>query len=206
MTHHVKQPTKRPPCLFPLEWPLHMTWIMLWNWPIDGRNWRIPLWTGWRHCFTSNSQQKTCFFFHETFVPNTWELNSEYIIWVNLKLYIYIYMGLSINRGTPKSSILIGFSIIFTIHFGGPTLIFGNTHIMIFSWYMSKPPAWISFGGSKSPTSLENRWARGASYRSMPGSQNPPNWEVSVEETWRWSNLRNGWTEKSTQRFSPKVW
>ena len=28
-------------------------------------------------------------------------------------------MGVSKNRGTPKSSILIGFSIIFTIHFGG---------------------------------------------------------------------------------------
>ena len=29
-------------------------------------------------------------------------------------------MGVSKNNGTPKSSILIGFSIIFTIHFGGP--------------------------------------------------------------------------------------
>ena len=29
----------------------------------------------------------------------------------------------------PKSSILIGFSIIFTIHFGGNTPIFGNIHI-----------------------------------------------------------------------------
>ena len=32
----------------------------------------------------------------------------------------YIDMGVSKNRGTPKSSILIGFSIIFTIHFGVP--------------------------------------------------------------------------------------
>ena len=39
-----------------------------------------------------------------------------------------INMGVSKNRGTPKSSILIGFSIIFTIHFGVP-LIFGNIHI-----------------------------------------------------------------------------
>ena len=29
----------------------------------------------------------------------------------------------------PKSSILIGFSLIFTIHFGGKPPIFGNTHI-----------------------------------------------------------------------------
>ena len=28
-------------------------------------------------------------------------------------------MDVSATRGTPKSSILIGFSIIFTIHFGG---------------------------------------------------------------------------------------
>ena len=35
---------------------------------------------------------------------------------------VYVYMGGSKNRGTPKSSILIGFSIIFTIHFGGPPL------------------------------------------------------------------------------------
>ena len=30
------------------------------------------------------------------------------------------YLGVSENGGTPKSSILIGFSIIFTIHFGVP--------------------------------------------------------------------------------------
>ena len=29
-------------------------------------------------------------------------------------------MGVSKNNGTPKSSILVGFSIIFTIHFGIP--------------------------------------------------------------------------------------
>ena len=38
------------------------------------------------------------------------------------------HMGVSKNNGTPKSSILIGFSIIFTTHFGVPR-IFGNTHI-----------------------------------------------------------------------------
>ena len=30
------------------------------------------------------------------------------------------HMGVSKNKNTPKSSILIGFSIIFTIHFGVP--------------------------------------------------------------------------------------
>ena len=33
---------------------------------------------------------------------------------------VEVYLGVSKNNGTPKSSILIGFSIIFTIHFGGP--------------------------------------------------------------------------------------
>ena len=34
--------------------------------------------------------------------------------------FLAIHKGVSKNRGTPKSSILIGFSIIFTIHFGVP--------------------------------------------------------------------------------------
>ncbi len=38
-----------------------------------------------------------------------------------------IDMGVSKNRGTPKSSILIGFSIINHPFWGTP--IFGNTHI-----------------------------------------------------------------------------
>ena len=38
------------------------------------------------------------------------------------------YMGVSKNNGTPKSSILIGFSIIFTIHFGGKIPLFLVQH------------------------------------------------------------------------------
>ena len=38
------------------------------------------------------------------------------------------YMGVSKNKGTPKSSVFIGFSII-NHPFWGPTPIFGNTHI-----------------------------------------------------------------------------
>ena len=40
-----------------------------------------------------------------------------------------VYMGVSLNGGTPKSSIAIGFSMTFTIHFGGKPTILGNTHI-----------------------------------------------------------------------------
>ena len=39
-----------------------------------------------------------------------------------------IWMFPKIVGFPPKSSILIGFSIIFAIHFGGSPLFFGNTH------------------------------------------------------------------------------
>ena len=39
-----------------------------------------------------------------------------------------LHLGVSKNRGTPKSSILIGFSII-NHPFWGPTPIFGNIHL-----------------------------------------------------------------------------
>ena len=41
--------------------------------------------------------------------------------------YTHVYMAVSENRGTPKSSILIGFSII--NHPSWSTPIFGNPHI-----------------------------------------------------------------------------
>ena len=52
------------------------------------------------------------------------------------KVYIiYIYMAVSENSGTPKSSILIGFSIINHPFWG--TTIFGNTHIYIYSDFIT---------------------------------------------------------------------
>ena len=63
---------------------------------------------------------------------------------------LHVYMGVSKNRGTPKSSILIGFSIINHPFWGTP--IFGNTHIKL-------PQAfWILFmliNLPKLPQSLE---------------------------------------------------
>ena len=44
------------------------------------------------------------------------------------------YVGVSKNRGTPKSSILIGFSIINHPFWGIP--IFGNTHVHISSFFL----------------------------------------------------------------------
>ena len=46
-----------------------------------------------------------------------------------MHMHTHTYMGVSKNRGTPKSSILIGFSIINQPFWG--TTIFGNTHISI---------------------------------------------------------------------------
>ncbi len=44
------------------------------------------------------------------------------------------YMGVSKNGGTPKSSILIGFSIINHPFWG--TTIFGNTHILLHQFFV----------------------------------------------------------------------
>ena len=45
--------------------------------------------------------------------------------------HVEIWLDVSENRGTPKSSILIGFSIINHPFWG--TLIFGNTHLFFSS-------------------------------------------------------------------------
>ena len=56
-----------------------------------------------------------------------------------------LHMGVSKNRGIPKSSTLIWFSMIFTIHFWA-TPIFGNTHMWTHLWSeffmvtVSRPP------------------------------------------------------------------
>ena len=47
-----------------------------------------------------------------------------------IRFFMHLYMGVSKNRGTPKSSIFVGFSII-NHPFWGAT-IFGNTHIYSF--------------------------------------------------------------------------
>ncbi len=57
--------------------------------------------------------------------------NPKHGMWLS-KNYIYIYIGVSKNNGTPKASILIGFSI--TIHFGVPLCL--ETPIYLFcEWH-----------------------------------------------------------------------
>ena len=60
-------------------------------------------------------------------------------------------LGISKNRGTPKSSILIGFSIINPPFWGTP--IFGNIHLHI----TSRPSSW-----GRSPSESPPKW-RGSS-------------------------------------------
>ena len=45
---------------------------------------------------------------------------AHLLITISTGQFSWVDSGVSKNRGTPKSSILIGFSIIFTIHFGIP--------------------------------------------------------------------------------------
>ena len=54
--------------------------------------------------------------------------------WTGHGALLCVYMGVSENNGTPKSSTLIGFSII-NHPFWGPT-IFGNTHIFVDMYYV----------------------------------------------------------------------
>jgi len=61
-----------------------------------------------------------------------------------------IYMGVFKNSGIPKSSILIGFSIINHL-FWGKTPIFGNTHLnsmegLLFRWSLYMHPETSQFG------------------------------------------------------------
>ena len=53
-----------------------------------------------------------------------------------VSVYLQNHLDVSKNKGTPKSSILIGFSINFTIHFGVP--LFLETPICI-QYYESQP-------------------------------------------------------------------
>ena len=63
----------------------------------------------------------------------------------------FCYMGVSKNRGTPKSSFLIGFSLINHPFWGTP--IFGNTHII--SLFIERFNRGKSSVVAVSPTSLE---------------------------------------------------
>ena len=67
------------------------------------------------------------------------------------------YMGVSLNGGTPKSSVLIGFSIINHPFWGTP--IFGNTHMYKNQWIIKNPykPTGVQVSRHK-PISTYRHW------------------------------------------------
>ena len=75
------------------------------------------------------------------------------ILWcqTGLRFFLSSHKGVSKNNGTPKSSILIGFSIIFTIHFGGFSHYFWfNTHIRLMFFQTFHRYRWelVEFSGA----------------------------------------------------------
>ena len=77
------------------------------------------------------------FFFREVWLEPVEPENcgmqyATVVSWVTLGAGSYCHMDVSAKIVVvfpPNHPILIGFSIIFTIHFGGPPLFLGNSHI-----------------------------------------------------------------------------
>ena len=74
----------------------------------------------------------------------------------NILYNIYIYMGVSKNNGTPKSSILIGFYIINHPFWG--TTIFGNTHIPIDRHFSQLLSYWKPWFPAQAPRHKHHEW------------------------------------------------
>ena len=81
----------------------------------------------------SKTSRKRCTVKLKVFFFTTSKTNLAFWVKNESSALHFLYMGVSKYSGTPKSSILIGFSMKFTIHFGGFTPIFGSTPIFIFS-------------------------------------------------------------------------
>ncbi len=94
--------------------------------------------------------------------------------------WLFLQIGVSQNSGTPKSSILIGFSIIFTIHFGVPLFLVQHPNVqhplqlqcryhlrfeswvnMLETWIQLvnvDPKAWSSYTPPKTNMEPQNWW------------------------------------------------
>ena len=85
-------------------------------------------------------------------------------------------MDVSENSGTPKSSILIGFSIINHIFWGTP--IFGNTHVFLF--FSIFDLTYFSMGGPKKHAMLSSLWFEFKQLVKVPSSFNIFNMKIEV--------------------------
>ena len=146
-----------------------MSWIHVWKLAQNTGRFlkklhKLPTSTGWTSTQnqTSNlfrffstkknpSLQKTWGFFR----PKIWKFCG-----LTKKVLFLPHLDVSENNGTPKSSILIGFSIIFTIHFGGPPL-FLEPPIFLFQKKNNQPTS--SSAMQSKPSRFRARWTRGLS-------------------------------------------
>ena len=76
---------------------------------------------------------------HVTYILNQIDFNNDYTKYIDQHTRHCSSMGVSENSGTPKSSILIGFSIINHPFWG--ISIFGNTHISMSSIRLQSRPS-----------------------------------------------------------------
>ena len=95
--------------------------------------------------------------------------------WLRLQIWpiFGIYMGVSKNNGTPKSSILIGFSIINHPFWG--TSIFGIYNMLNFWWVpLHSPPHFVCFGNRQLPWLWYLYFAQNTWPMAVPNIPTPP--------------------------------
>ncbi len=131
------------------------------------------------------------------------------------------YMGVSKNNGTPKSSILIGFSIINHPFWGTP--IFGNTHILPFvSFQVSSYSIFVptTFATTKTCVSHSKsngcwylqtkmvRFGKSFFYLLPPSPWLPPSPAGGLVGTWLkshfWSNPRPSFGRRKPRQFGSR--
>ena len=112
------------------------------------------------------------------------------------------HMGVSINRGTPKSSILVGFSLVNHPLWGTP--IYGNPHIQEDeeSCKSSRYP-WQPVVASKSPLSMI---FPGATASQAPAAQGLGRQQPKAQQRWVFFAPRNGralWAKNWEMMINP---
>ena len=111
-----------------------------------------------------------------------------------LQWWLWIHVGVSKNRGTPKSSILIWFSIINNPFWGIP--IFGNIHVIIlFEWSdRSSWKAWLRYSKASPPAAERSKqtWSSLAISR-LVGSASDDNFGCAQGfSRYSWYSMQHG--------------
>ena len=85
-------------------------------------------------CYPQNCLRVEQVFFLNTCPPRPWQIHKK-MVHLPIHDMAGLYIRMFPKRVPPKSSILIGFSIIFTIHFGGFYPYFLETPIYIYNTF-----------------------------------------------------------------------